>query len=112
MAKAATPLTVTVTAKLVEKDRGSPPEIKKEEKYCYVRIQSAENYRTVIVFQVDEILTVNLVSIFRLKGNECLVKSQKNWRSDLDILVSRLNGLIAVVVEALVPNCAVFRAKL
>ena len=75
MAKAATPLTVTVTAKLVEKDRGSPPEIKKEDKYCYVnvRIQSAENYPTVIVFQVDEVLTINLVLIFRLKGNECLL---------------------------------------
>ena len=46
MAKAATPLTVTVTAKLVEKDRGSPPETKKEEKYCYVRIQSDANYPT------------------------------------------------------------------
>ena len=73
MAKAATPLIVTITAKLVEKDRGSPPEIKKEDKYCYGRIQSAENYPTVIVFQVDEVLTINLVSIFRLKGNECLL---------------------------------------
>ena len=50
MAKAATPLTVTVTAKLVEKDRGSPPEIKKEEKYCYIRIQSAENLSNVYCF--------------------------------------------------------------
>ena len=74
MAKAATPLTVTVTAKLVGKDRGSPPETKKEEKHCYVRIQSDENYPTVTVFLKAELLTINLVSIFRLNGIECLIK--------------------------------------
>lgn len=73
MAKAATPLTVTVTAKLVEKDRGSSPETKKEEKRCYVRIQSDENYPMVTVFLVAELLTINLVSIFRLNGKECLI---------------------------------------
>jgi len=37
MAKAATPLTVTVTAKLVEKDWGSPPETKKRKKmFCFL----------------------------------------------------------------------------
>ena len=78
MAKAATPLTVTVTANLVEKDREPPSRTKKEEKHCYVLIQSNENYPTVIVFLVvDELLTINLVSIFRLKGNEFLTKSYK-----------------------------------
>ena len=49
MAKAATPLAVTVTAKLVEKDLGSPPKTKMEEKHCNVLIQSDENYPMVIV---------------------------------------------------------------
>ena len=73
MAKAATPLTVTITAKVVEKDWDPTPETKKEEKHCYVLIQRDENYPLVIVFQVDELQTINLVSIFRLKGNECLI---------------------------------------
>ena len=66
---------------MVEKDWDPTPETKKEEKHCYVLIQRDENYPLVIVFQVDELQTINLVSIFRLKGNSASsIKSYKTGR--------------------------------
>lgn len=88
MATAATPLTVTVTAKFVEKDRGSPPETKKGKNIIVMfSFSSDKNLSNGYYFVADELTAIKLVSITRWKGNEYPILH--NCHSELDILVPR-----------------------
>lgn len=71
MATAATPLTVTVTAKFVGKDWGSPPEAKKGKNIIVMfSLSSDKTLSNGYYFVVDELTAIKLVSITRWKRTE------------------------------------------